>query len=85
MLSGITINRQLAHCVLDKDQAKPTLARELLMLLGAFNIDDPYEEGRTTVAPSENDPTGEYFCAKKDDINFTYAFDVPLFVNIMEN
>jgi hypothetical protein len=42
-----------AHCVLDKDQAKPTLARELLMLLGAFNIDDPYEEGRLAVTPSE--------------------------------
>jgi secreted trypsin-like serine protease len=42
-----------AHCILNKKSQTQINARDLLMLLGAFNIDDRFEEGRVAVTPSE--------------------------------
>lgn len=40
-----------SHCVLDKGRTVPILPREVLIILGGFDLNKKFETGRETIAP----------------------------------
>lgn len=49
----LCLNISAAHCVENKNQNLPTQAKYLILLFGAFDLNEPFETGRIALSPAE--------------------------------
>jgi len=67
-----------AHCIQEKHSSIPTLAREFLVLLGVYDLDKPFEAGRTSYAVQSVNLHPDWNV-------HTEAFDADIAVLVLDN